>query len=45
MEAWHITFVSYIQNFTQHPTVKANYICRGNYWGPSMWILTQQINY
>jgi hypothetical protein len=38
-------FASYAQNFIQHPTVKANSICRGNYWGSSMWILTQQNNY
>ena len=26
-------FAKYIQNFIQHPAVKANSICRGNYWG------------
>ena len=26
-------------------SVKVNAICRGNYWGSSVWILTQQINY
>jgi hypothetical protein len=26
-----ITFFSCVQNFIQHPTVKANSICRGNY--------------
>ena len=25
-------FVNYIQNFIQHPVVKVNSICRGNYW-------------
>jgi hypothetical protein len=34
-----------IQNFTQHPVVRANSICTGNYWGSSVWISTQQINY
>jgi len=28
----HITFAKYIQNFTHHPAVKDNSICRGNYW-------------
>jgi hypothetical protein len=23
----------------QHPALKVNSICRGNYWGSSMWIL------
>jgi len=27
------------------PAVKVNSICRGNYWGLSMWISTQQVNY
>jgi len=26
-------FTSYVQNFIQHPAVKDNSICRGNYWG------------
>jgi len=34
-----------VQNFIQHPAVKVNSICRGNYWGSSMWSLTQQVNY
>jgi hypothetical protein len=25
----------------QHPALKVNSICRGNYWGSSMWIPTQ----
>jgi len=29
--------------FVQHPAVKINSICRGNYWGSSMWISKQQI--
>jgi len=36
---------NYIQNFIQHPAVKVKTICAGNYWGPSVLILTQQINY
>jgi len=31
--------------FIQHPAVKVNSICGGNYWGSSMWISTQQVNY
>ena len=27
--------------FVQHPAFKVNSICRGNYWGSSMWIPTQ----
>ena len=30
---------------TQHPVVKVNSICSGNYWGSSVWISTQQVNY
>jgi len=41
----HITFANYVQNFIQHPAVKLNSIFRGNYWGSSMWILMQQVNY
>jgi len=41
----HITFASYIQNFIQHHTVKINPIGRGNNWGPTVWISTQQINH
>ena len=26
-------FVNYLQNFIQHPAVKVNSRCRGNYWG------------
>ena len=40
-----ITFAYYIENFVQHPAVKVNSICRGNYWGSSMWISMQQLNY
>ena len=38
IEAYH--FVSYVQNFIQHPSVKVNSIFRGSYWVSSMWILT-----
>jgi len=38
-------FANNVQNFIQHPAVKVNSICRGNYWGLSMWISTQQVNY
>jgi len=41
----HITFANYIQNVIQHLAVKVNSICRGNYWGSSVWILMQQITY
>jgi hypothetical protein len=41
----HITFANYIQNFIQHPAVKVNSIRRGNYWGSSVWIPTQQVDY
>jgi hypothetical protein len=39
----HVTFVNYIQNFIQHSRVKVNSICRGNYWGSSVWISKQQV--
>jgi hypothetical protein len=35
------TFANYVQNFVQHPALKVNAICGGNYWGLSMWIPTQ----
>jgi hypothetical protein len=38
-------FVSYLENFIQHPAVKLNSICRENYRGSSVWILKQQVNY
>ena len=37
-------FNCYIYNFIQHPAVKVNCICRGNYWGSSVWISMQQDN-
>src|SRR5215469_5189205 len=36
---------NYIQNFVQHPALKVNSICGGSYWGSSMWIPTQQVDY
>jgi hypothetical protein len=36
IKAYH--FVNYIQNSIQQPSVKVNSICRGNYWGASVWI-------
>ena len=38
-------FSNYLQNFIQHPAVNVSSICRGNYWGSSVWILMQQVNY
>ena len=32
-------------NFIQHPASDFNSICRGNYWGLSMWISTQHVSY
>jgi len=34
-----------MKNVIQHPAVKFNSVCKGNYWGSLMWILTQQVNY
>jgi len=39
------SFFSYLQNFIQNPAVKVHSIWRGNYWGSSVWILTQQVSY
>ena len=35
----------YVQSFVQYPALKVNSICGGSYWGSSMWIPTQQIDY
>jgi hypothetical protein len=35
-----LIFVDYVQNSVQHSFVKVNSICRGNYWGSSVWIST-----
>jgi len=43
IEAYHFCLLH--TNFIHHPAVKVNSICRGNYWGSSVWILTQQVNY
>ena len=31
--------------FVQHPSLKVISICRGNYWGSSMWVPTKQVDY
>jgi len=40
-----ITFGSHLQNFIQHPALKVNSICEGNYRGSSMWLSTQEVDY
>ena len=42
-EEWKESIV--IPIFIQHPAVKFNSICKGNYWGSSMWLLTQKVDY
>ena len=37
-------FNCYTHNLVQQPAVKVNFICRGNYWGSSMWISMHQDN-
>jgi hypothetical protein len=37
-------FNIYVQNFIQYSAVNLNSICRGNYWGLSVWISTQLVN-
>jgi len=39
------TFVKIVQIFIHHSVVKVNSIYRGNYWGISVWIKTQQAIY
>jgi hypothetical protein len=39
------TLISYIQNIIQYSVVKANYTCKNNYWGSSVWISMKQITY
>jgi len=34
-------FVNYVRNFIQHPAVKFNFICKGNYWVSSVQVSTQ----
>jgi len=41
----YFNFVNYIQNFIQHSAFRVNSICRVNYWGSSVWISPQQVNY
>ena len=41
----NIAFANYIQNFVQHSAVMVNSKCRGSYWGSSVWIPKQQVNY
>jgi len=31
VEVYH--FAIYVQSFNQHPAIKVNSICGGNYWG------------
>jgi hypothetical protein len=38
-------FANYVQNFIHHPAIKFNSMCRGNYWGLSVWISTQEVDY
>jgi len=40
-----MSFVICVQNNIQHPAVKVNSICGGNFWGSSVWITTQRVNY
>jgi len=40
-----ITIPNYVKTFVQHPALTVNSICGGSYWGSSMWIPTQQVNY
>ena len=40
-----ISLLPTTQNFIQHPALKVSSICEGNYWGSSMWLSTQQVDY
>ena len=40
----HITYANHLQNFIQHPALKVNSICEGNYRGSSMWLSTQKFD-
>ena len=40
-----LTLLSNMYNSIQHPVVKIISICRRNYWGSTVWILKQQVNY
>ena len=41
--AYH--FCQLRKNSIQHPSLKVNSICRGNYRGSSMWVPAQQVDY
>ena len=41
----HIIISNYVQSFVQHRALKFNSVCGGSYWGSSMWIPTQQVDY
>jgi hypothetical protein len=43
IEAYH--FANLVHKFIQNSAVKVNSICRGNYCGSSVWILTQQVKH
>jgi hypothetical protein len=43
IEAFH--FANCIQKFIQHSALKVKSIYRRNYWGSSVWISKQQVNY
>ena len=34
--AYH--FLNLVRDFIQHPAFKVNAVCKGNYWGSSVWI-------
>ena len=38
-------FCQPLQNFIQHPALKVDSICEGNYRGSSMWLSMQQVDY
>jgi len=40
-----ISLCNHLKNFIQHPALKVNSICEGNYRGSSMWFSTQQVDY
>ena len=43
IEAYHYCQLN--KNVIQQPPVKVNSVCRGKYWGSSVWISTQHFNY
>jgi len=38
-------FFQPLKNFIQHPALKVNSKCEGNYRGSSMWLSMQQVDY